>query len=493
MTLKSFSAIDPDEANENLKIPSHIKVGFVDAEGQGDRDTAYDARIACPILLSARCVLFNWRDSLQKDRILDLLGVMCRAANSVNNDTNKSPVKRRVSRTDSTESDTVTKPFGHLHIVFRDWNFDGDRASVESQLFDLEEEYNPNKDNDGEGSEQSRGQRKSIAGARLTNAAKRNAVRKQLVVAFESITVWLMPPPTERTKDLKKILTDDLISEDFTEALKSLRSCLVQQCTTPRLFANQEVTGPRLSFLIPKVVDTLNKNELVLPSSAYEAMVRTELDSASKIAKLALRDACNLALEKSSTSTADILKTALDQTTGRGAFLRGARDQASAVLDQEINAGLTSIVDLFKAEMISNITEDRAILEEELTKLQESSAEDVSKAKVSFNRTILWPFSLSGARARLEALCRELTDDLPKPEEELQKAMDECLGATKLTLKVDAEQADLSNVELENAISSISDRATLLIQELFETNKQIKADKRILPQVPSVTACCIVS
>jgi len=71
--------------------------------------------------------------------------------------------------------------------------------------------------------------------------------------------------------------------------------------------------------------------------------------------------------------------------------------------------------------------------------------------------------------------------------------MDECLGATKLTLKVDAEQADLSNVELENAISSISDRATLLIQELFETNKQIKADKRILPQVPSVTACCIVS
>jgi hypothetical protein len=55
-------------------------VGFVDAEGQGDRDTTYDARIACPVLLAAKCVLFNWRDSLQKDRILDLLGVMCRAA-----------------------------------------------------------------------------------------------------------------------------------------------------------------------------------------------------------------------------------------------------------------------------------------------------------------------------------------------------------------------------------------------------------------------------
>jgi len=38
------------------------QVGFVDAEGQGDRDSAYDARIACPVLLAAKCVIFNWRD-----------------------------------------------------------------------------------------------------------------------------------------------------------------------------------------------------------------------------------------------------------------------------------------------------------------------------------------------------------------------------------------------------------------------------------------------
>ena len=69
---------------------------------KGDRDQLYDARIATPVLLSAQCVLFNWRDSLQKDRILELLGVMTRAASCVGR-----------------EQENHT--FGHLHIIFRDW------------------------------------------------------------------------------------------------------------------------------------------------------------------------------------------------------------------------------------------------------------------------------------------------------------------------------------------------------------------------------------
>jgi hypothetical protein len=131
LSLKSFAEIN--EYETTTKLPSNIKVGFVDAEGQGDRDTAYDARIACPILLAAKCVLFNWRDSLQKDRILDLLGVMCRAANSVSNsaETNSSSqAKQRLSRKDSSDSNMAIKPFGHLHIVFRDGNFDGDIVSM---------------------------------------------------------------------------------------------------------------------------------------------------------------------------------------------------------------------------------------------------------------------------------------------------------------------------------------------------------------------------
>ena len=37
------------------------------------------------------------------------------------------------------------------------------------------------------------------------DAAKRNAVRSSLVEAFESVSVWLLPAPTERTADLRKV------------------------------------------------------------------------------------------------------------------------------------------------------------------------------------------------------------------------------------------------------------------------------------------------
>ena len=55
------------------------------------------------------------------------------------------------------------------------------------------------------------------------DGAKRNGVRRALAAAFESVSVWLLPPPTERTKDLKKVLTSDLLSSDFNDAVKNLR------------------------------------------------------------------------------------------------------------------------------------------------------------------------------------------------------------------------------------------------------------------------------
>jgi hypothetical protein len=36
------------------------RVGFVDVEGQGDRDETYDTLLATPILLCSQVVLFNW-------------------------------------------------------------------------------------------------------------------------------------------------------------------------------------------------------------------------------------------------------------------------------------------------------------------------------------------------------------------------------------------------------------------------------------------------
>jgi hypothetical protein len=54
----------PDSSAEN------IHVGFVDAEGQGDKDISYDANLVCPILLTSKCVIFNWKGDLQKVFVL---------------------------------------------------------------------------------------------------------------------------------------------------------------------------------------------------------------------------------------------------------------------------------------------------------------------------------------------------------------------------------------------------------------------------------------
>src|SRR5690606_14625838 len=93
-------------------------VSFVARCCQGDRDERYDAKLVCPILLCSKSVIFNWKDSLQRDRMLKLLGVMQKAALSVD-----------------PSNESSTKIFGHLHIVFRDWQYEGTRESVYNTLF----------------------------------------------------------------------------------------------------------------------------------------------------------------------------------------------------------------------------------------------------------------------------------------------------------------------------------------------------------------------
>ena len=78
MTVSEFSKVDGGALCEG-----DAKVGFVDAEGQGDRDVSYDANLVCPILLASKCVIFNWKGDLQKDHIMSTLGIMTRAARNV--------------------------------------------------------------------------------------------------------------------------------------------------------------------------------------------------------------------------------------------------------------------------------------------------------------------------------------------------------------------------------------------------------------------------
>jgi hypothetical protein len=42
-----------------------------------------DSRLVSPVLLASKAVIFNWKDSLQADRILNLLAVLARAAQGI--------------------------------------------------------------------------------------------------------------------------------------------------------------------------------------------------------------------------------------------------------------------------------------------------------------------------------------------------------------------------------------------------------------------------
>ena len=221
---------------------SSIKIGFVDAEGQGDKDTTYDANLVCPILLASKCVIFNWKDSLQKDRILQLLGVMHKAAINV------------AEEGEIEVSGGVEKIFGHLHVVFRDWQYvNSTPESVKSDLFKEERSAD-------------------------TDARLRNAIRNDIKNSFESITVWLFPSPVSSSSKLTNKLRVDELSEAFKAQLQALRSCLGTQLSHPMKFAGRPFTAKTLGPLVMQIVYALNSGEAVRPMSAYLNMLKDEID-----------------------------------------------------------------------------------------------------------------------------------------------------------------------------------------------------------------------
>lgn len=115
ITNKFVSLNDFSRMHGGRHVNGNVQIGFVDAEGQGDKSVSYDAALVCPILLISKCVIFNWKGDLQKDHILETLGIMSKAAANVAADTDSS------DGTSESTSDAKTAKFSHLHIVFRDW------------------------------------------------------------------------------------------------------------------------------------------------------------------------------------------------------------------------------------------------------------------------------------------------------------------------------------------------------------------------------------
>jgi hypothetical protein len=74
----------------------------------------------------------------------------------------------------------------------------------------------------------------------------------------------MIPPPFFLLLLPPQVLSPDLLSSEFNDAVKALRGSMCQQLTEgPRQWAGQPLTGPKLAQLVPMVADALNRDGLV--------------------------------------------------------------------------------------------------------------------------------------------------------------------------------------------------------------------------------------
>eukprot|EP01043_Picozoa_sp_COSAG02_P069334 COSAG02_NODE_11837_length_1644_cov_1.519741_1_plen_493_part_10 len=232
--LARFSAQDGGRAMS--ADDEDMVVGFVDAEGQGDRGTEYDLKlISAPMLLS-RVVIFNWNNSMQKDKILDELMVMTQVA-------------RRYSETATTE-----QPFHYLAITFQGCRGPEIEAGEEHRLSQLldEEEEGALEDDKGKQS--------------------RNKTRKFLRASFKRIRCHLFPRPVDNDAKYQKELAFEDLTPDYRERLKIFRAEIAVNLQQPQLFDGQSLTGPNMAGLVDFMADKINRDESFVPTGLFAAM-----------------------------------------------------------------------------------------------------------------------------------------------------------------------------------------------------------------------------
>lgn len=288
LSLKSFSSIDNDHMISAPVGGPEVHVGFCDAEGQGDKDVEYDAELVCPILLISKIVIFNWKGDLQKDHLLQTLGIMSQAAKNVGEEASSGAGART--------------PFGHLHIVFRDWQ--AVDTTAEEVLSDL------------------------LRPEGTTAGRARDLIRAELKKCFASIKAWLFDAPAQ-TELLKTRLTLDLCTPKFRKQVRELRLALSQQLRTGTTFsssARATLTGRDLVPLVNQVTASINTGSPVLPQSAFLNMLK---DDASKF----LRRTVAALQQNGSEIYADVSKKAAELVRAGKDFAaeRAAGLEASAI------------------------------------------------------------------------------------------------------------------------------------------------------------------
>ncbi|CAG8553407.1 25422_t:CDS:2 [Racocetra persica] len=173
--LKEFSKL-----NDNKDIDSNTLVGFVDTEGQDSDD--FDIYLFSPILVTSKIVIFWWPGTLLIDTILNSLGAMTNSA-------------KRITR-DAHCQHQNTKPYSHLHIIFRSWKNNSTPEDVKKLLLEPQE-------------------------VKREKDKEHNSIHEMLSDCFESIDIWLFPN-NGLMQDREKSLFEDF-SDNWKQTFKDMR------------------------------------------------------------------------------------------------------------------------------------------------------------------------------------------------------------------------------------------------------------------------------
>ncbi|CAG8500672.1 21660_t:CDS:2 [Dentiscutata erythropus] len=200
VSLKEFSKL-----NDDPEIDNNILVGFVDTEGQGNKGEEFDLYLFSPILVTSKIVIFWWPGNLQINSILNSLGAITTSA-------------KRITR-DAQDQHQNTKPYGHLHIIFKSWNPCNDSTPEDIKKALLEPQ----------------------TGHRVDK--EHNNIRELLNDCFESIDIWLFP--ANGLIQISKRLHFENFNESWKQTFKNMRNKFSEQLNVnePKHGADKPWTG----------------------------------------------------------------------------------------------------------------------------------------------------------------------------------------------------------------------------------------------------------
>ncbi|XP_046851563.1 uncharacterized protein LOC124444916 [Xenia sp. Carnegie-2017] len=385
---------------------------FVDTEGQGDEDIDSDTTLLTPIILLSKVILFNWKGGLQKNQILNELAILVEVGNSVSSMNFK--------------EDTVK--FGHLHIVLRDFHYDGTKDEAFAIIFDEENK---------------RGEK----------VKERNQLRKKLLSSFESINVCFFPAPSE---DLRELHIDST-SPEFKEALNELNGVIKDDVSEPRRFGTVVVNAENAEFLLEKFVKEMKDGDIVHVKSVITQLQRGVVDEAKrhfeeslikafKNIHVPVKSGIEETLSQKRNSLLDEFRKSTDKVDLEQMYkddvLENLENFADRELDSKRKENQLAILsrEAKEREILIKAGDDfRSALENELRKGYKTSQEMSQYFKTTMTDTLISDYTKK--TSNLVWILETIVDeDLKKLKEMLSNRINETIKAKEQMHKLEAER-----------------------------------------------------